>query len=66
MTTVTITYTLPDEQYELTCALEAVATLHALTQAQWAIRNQLKHGDEKKDRQVLEELWSMLSEVVDD
>ena len=60
MTTVTVTYT---EREEFDMAHNAPHAWGALANLHTLVRNQLKHGDEAKDREVLATIKSILDDV---
>jgi hypothetical protein len=63
MTTVTVTYTLPEDGYAYETAYNSASTKSVVVEVHQLVRNQLKHGIPEGDRVVLEVVRDMLSEV---
>jgi hypothetical protein len=61
MATITTQFVLPEENYDFHCALNGVKFYAAISESAALIRNQLKHGDEKQDRELLQQIYSILS-----
>jgi hypothetical protein len=63
MTTITVTYTMPEDQHEFDSAHHSHAAWTAVADAYNAIRNHIKHGDIKNSHSILLDVQAILSEA---